>query len=82
LAVSPETSLRLAFNQEFVGKTGLRGRSVGGSDQTLGVLSLDAATLLSRRVLLDVGVDIGVTEDAPDYVARVSLPIRFDLPRR
>jgi hypothetical protein len=80
LAVSPETSLRFAFEQDFVGKTDLHGRSVGGSEQTIGLLSLDAASLIGKGILVDVGVDIGLTQDAPDYTARVSLPIRFDLP--
>jgi hypothetical protein len=80
LAVSPETSLRAALQQEFVGKSELRGDSLGGSDQTIGILSLDVASLIGRGVLVDVGVDIGLTSDAPDYTARISLPIRFDLP--
>ncbi len=80
LAVSPETSLRAAFQQDFVGKSQYRNDSLGGSDQTIGILSLDAASLIGRGVLVDVGVDVGLTSDAPDYTARISLPIRFNLP--
>jgi hypothetical protein len=36
--------------------------------------------VLGPGVLLDVGADIGLTDDAPDYAARASLPIRFNLP--
>jgi hypothetical protein len=31
-------------------------------------------------MLLDVDVGIGLTDDAPDYVISVSLPIQFNLP--
>jgi hypothetical protein len=44
------------------------------------MLSLEAGAILGRGVLLDVGFDIGLTDDAPDYVARVALPIRFNMP--
>ena len=62
------------------GKSQYRNDSLGGSDQTIGILSLDAASLIGRGVLVDVGVDVGLTSDAPDYTARISLPIRFNLP--
>jgi hypothetical protein len=31
-------------------------------------------------MLLDVALGIGLTENAPDFTFRISLPIRFDLP--
>lgn len=68
------------MQQDFVGKAQFHGHSLGGSDQTIGILSLDAASLVGHGVLVDVGVDIGLTSDAPDYTARISLPIRFNLP--
>jgi hypothetical protein len=80
LAVSPETSLRLSLDQRFVDDVELDGETVGGSDRRLATLSLEAATIVGRGVLLDVGIDVGLTDDTPDYTARVSLPIRFDLP--
>ncbi len=80
LAVSPETSLRFSLDQRFVDDVELDGERVGGSDRRLATLSLEAATIVARGVLLDVGVDVGLTDDTPDYTVRVSLPIRFDLP--
>jgi hypothetical protein len=80
LAVSPETSLRFSLDQRFAQEAEVRGDEVGGSDRTAATLSLDAASVLGRGVLVDVGFDIGLTDDAPDYTARVSVPIRFDLP--
>lgn len=80
LAASPETSLSFFFNQTFADETKVDGNKINGSDQVAGTLSIGAATILGRNVLLSVTGDIGLTDDAPDYAIGVSLPIRFDLP--
>jgi hypothetical protein len=80
LGASPETSLRFFFDQSFVERTEAHGRGVAGSDAWVGQLSIGASSVLSRRVLLDAELGIGLTSDAPDYVFRIALPIRFDLP--
>lgn len=80
LAVSPETSLRFGVAQEFQRKTEVNGQRIDGSDRTAAVLELGASSLLGRGVLLDVTAGIGITEDAPDFVFGVSLPIQFSLP--
>ena len=78
LAASPETSLRVAFDQSFVGEVEVGGARVDGSDQTIGSLTLGAATILGPGVLLDVAGSVGLTEDAADYAIVVSVPIRFN----
>jgi hypothetical protein len=80
LAASPETSLRVALNQTFADDLKVDGRSINGTDQVSTTLTLGAAAVLGRGVLIDVSGDVGLTDDAPDYAARVALPIRFDLP--
>jgi hypothetical protein len=80
LAASPETSLSFFFNQTFADDTKVDGNKINGSDQVAGTLSIGAATILGRNVLLSVTGDIGLTDDAPDYAIGASLPIRFDLP--
>ena len=80
LAVTPDTSLRFSFDQRFVHDAEFNVHTINGSDQTIGTLSLEVGTVLTRRVLLNLGVDVGVTEDAPDYTATISLPVRFNLP--
>jgi hypothetical protein len=35
---------------------------------------------LGRDVLIDGNVGVGLTDDSPDYLVSVSLPIRFNLP--
>jgi hypothetical protein len=80
LAASPETSLSFFFNQTFADDTKFDGDTINGSDQVIGTLSLGAATILGRNVLLSITGEVGLTDDAPDYAIGASLPIRFDLP--
>ena len=56
------------------------GGRIRGSDQVMASLTLGAAAVLGRGLLVDVSADIGLTDDAPDYAVSVGLPIRFDLP--
>jgi hypothetical protein len=80
LAASPETSLRLALSQSFVEEAEIDGGRIRGSDQVMASLTLGAAAVLGRRLLVDVSADVGLTDDAPDYAISIGLPIRFDLP--
>jgi hypothetical protein len=80
LAASPTTSLRLALSQRFINNSKVDGEGVNGSDGVAGTATFGASVILGRGVLLDVAADIGLTDDAPDYAARASLPIRFNLP--
>lgn len=80
LAASPETSLRLVLDQAFFNDLKIRNTTVNNSDQVQGVLTVGASSILGRNLLLDVAAGIGLTDDAPDYAVRISLPIRFDMP--
>ena len=78
LAASPDTSLRASIQQDFIGDAEVDGDDVPGSDQMAASLRLGASSVLGQGVLLDASVDVGLTDDAPDYAARLSLPIRFN----
>jgi hypothetical protein len=80
LAASPETSLSFFFNQTFTDDSKFDGENIDGSDQVIGTLSIGAATILGRNVLLSITGDVGLTDDAPDYAIGVALPIRFNMP--
>jgi hypothetical protein len=80
LAASPETSLRLALSQTFVEEVEIEGNRIRGSDQVMASLTLGAAAVLGRGLLVDLSADVGLTDDAPDYAISIGLPIRFDLP--
>lgn len=78
LAASPETSLRFVLSQVFVEELVRQGTRVPGSDDTVGVLSLGASSIVGRGTFLDVSADMGLTDSAPDYRLRFSLAYRFD----
>jgi hypothetical protein len=77
LAVSPDTSLSVSFLQDFRTDTTVDKAPIGGSDQVASVVQFGLDQVLSRNILLDVSVGVGVTRDAPNYTFAVSLPIRF-----
>jgi hypothetical protein len=80
LAVSPDSSLRFFLDQTFAQEFEVRGGEVPGTDRVFSSLRIGLSSVLSPRILLDVEASAGLTEDAPDYALRVSLPVRFDLP--
>jgi hypothetical protein len=80
LAASPGTSLRLALDQRFIDGSKVDGEGINGSEGVVGMATLGASVILGPGVLLDVAADIGLTDDAPDYAARASVPIRFNRP--
>jgi len=77
LAVSPQTSMRLAFSLGFTDEAEVDGETVAGSDATAATLTLGGSSLLAPGMLLDLSVDIGLTADADDVALRLALPIRF-----
>lgn len=79
LAVSPESALRFFVDQDFSSEAEVNGGDVPGSDQVASSLRIGLSSTFTPRVLLDVEASVGITEDAPDYGLRVSLPVRFDL---
>ncbi|MEZ5934152.1 MAG: hypothetical protein R3F54_19885 [Alphaproteobacteria bacterium] len=78
LAAGPDTSLRLALSQSFAGKARINDETIPGSQETSASLTAGASLILGGGVLLDTSVTAGLTDDAPDYAARIALPIRFN----
>lgn len=77
LAAGPGVSLRTGFGLSFTGEAEVDNSKINGSDKTEGVLNLGGAVVLPNNVLLDLGVGIGVTDDAADVAARLALTHRF-----
>jgi len=83
LAASPESVLRFVLTQTFVSDLKLDNKTVNESDQLISSLGLGVSSIVGLGKLLSVSVNIGLTDDAPDYSARVSLSKRFGIiPRR
>lgn len=77
LAASPETSLRLAFNQTFISTTEIDEKEIDGSEQVVSSLVLGASSIIGRRSFLNVSVAAGLTDDATDYSMSVAYTRRF-----
>jgi hypothetical protein len=77
LAASPRTSIRGGFELNRGGRTKIDGVEIPGSDAAAATLQFGLATLLSRRSLLDIQLNVGLTPDAPDFALAVSVPFRF-----
>lgn len=75
LAASPATSLQFGFSQLYRRKQQTGGTTVPGSDQTYGIATLGASSVLSRDLTLVTQLGIGLGNDAPKYSFTVSLPI-------
>ena len=77
IALSPETSLSLAFYTAYQDEAELSGVKIDGSDRTLGSLIAGGSTLLAPGTLLNLSVGIGLTDDADDFSLTLSVPIRL-----
>ncbi|MGZ8242102.1 transporter [Methylomagnum sp.] len=80
LAASPETSLRVILNQNFVDRVEVDGDALKGTDRVSSTLNFGASSILGKGLFLDFTAGIGLTSDSPDYTVGVSLAKRFDLP--
>ena len=68
------------LNQQFIDDTKINGQKIEGSNQVQSSFTIGGAVSVARGVLVDLSADIGLTNEAPDYVARISVPIQFNLP--
>lgn len=75
LAASPSTSLLFGFSQVYRQKQEQNGIKIPGSEQTYGVATLGASSVLSRDTTLITRFGIGLGNDAPRYSFNLSLPI-------
>jgi hypothetical protein len=82
LAASPQTSLSLGLQQNFIDHTKLFGNSVPGTDAINSIFTLGASSILAGRLFFSTIAGIGLTKSAPDYFISVAIPLRFDVPFR
>jgi hypothetical protein len=77
LALNPETSINFQWDQRYTGRATANNQLVPGTALTVGNFRVGFTYALSRDVSLDMGVAIGITEDAPDMQFTVALPFRL-----
>lgn len=66
--------MNLRFEQVFTGETKQNGSKLSGSSVS-GVLYLGASYLTEKGQALDFSIGVGLTEDSPDFVIRVGIPL-------
>ncbi len=76
IALNLNTSLNLSYDQISHGHSRLDGVELPGSDGTLGVASF-GGSYAAPGFAVDFSVGIGITEEAPDLLARFAVPFRF-----
>ncbi len=74
IALNLNTSLSLAYDQQFTAKSKLNGDKIPGSYSTVGVLSIGSTFSFRDYLSLDFSVGIGVTSDSPDALIRINVP--------
>jgi hypothetical protein len=79
LAVNPETSLSVAWDQSFTRGTTVNGLRIPGSYQVGGTLRLGGSYIYSAGKIIDLSVGIGLTRDVPNLQFTVGIPLRFGL---
>jgi hypothetical protein len=77
LAVSPETSLSLGFDQQFQGHTAVDGAPIAGSNGVAAVVQVGIDQVLTPKVLMEINLGIGLNHLAPDYQLSLTFPVRF-----
>lgn len=86
-SINPRTSFTLGYKNDFIGKTETTfidpdtGASVDQSTRTLNVgsLLLGWSYQFNQNAALNVGLELGVTEDAPDAMLTVRAPFGMNV---
>jgi len=79
LAVNPETSLSVAWDQTFTRGTTVNGLRIPGSYLVGGTLRLGGSYIYSAGKIVDLNLGIGLTRDVPNLQFTVGIPFRFGL---
>lgn len=77
LATAPHSSVNVGLNLASVAASRVDGQRVPDSDTVLGTFELGFATVLSRRVMLNIGGEFRVSGPVPNFRLAFGLPIRF-----
>jgi len=76
-SVTPASSLFGSISHRSISETTIEGETVDGSDLNVTSLTIGFSTILRRATLLNVYAEIGLSDDAPDYLIAFSVPIRI-----
>ena len=79
LALNPETSMTLGWDQRFTRATQLNGADLPASYLVEGTLRLGMSYLYAPGRTLDLSIGVGLTPDTPNLQLSVGLPFRMSL---
>src|SRR5262249_6967424 len=79
MAVNPETSLSVGWDQSFTRGTTVNGVKLPGSYLVGGTLRLGASYVYAPGKNVDLNFGIGLTRDVPNLQFTIGLPLRFTL---
>ncbi len=79
LAVNPDTSLSVAWDQSFTRGTNLNGQRIPGSYLVGGTLRLGASYIYAPGKNIDLNFGIGLTRDVPNLQFTIGFPFRLAL---
>ena len=79
MAVNPETSLTVAWDQSFTRGTNVNGVRIPGSYLVGGTLRLGGSYIYSPGKIIDLSLGVGLTRDVPNIQFTVGMPLRFAL---
>ncbi len=80
-AINEITSFTLGYKHDFIQKTvtEINGVDLDSSGLDVGALLLGSGFQVSKRVGVNLNLELGVTADAPDVVMTLRVPVSFDL---
>ena len=79
LALNPETSMTIGWDQRFTRSTTLNGQTVPSSSLVEGSLRLGMSYLYAPGKTIDLSFGVGLTPDTPNLQFSVGLPFRYSL---
>jgi hypothetical protein len=79
VALNLDTSINFGGELTYIDDTALDGSDIPGSSLTVGTFGVGLSYVINPATALDVGLNIGLTEDSPDVEFQVAVPVRFSL---
>jgi outer membrane murein-binding lipoprotein Lpp len=76
-AMSSDLTMNFGLSHRYTLEAEVDGFEVDGSSNTASSFNTGISYLISPKHALDVNLDIGLTEDAPDFLLSVSSPFRL-----
>ena len=78
LALNPEVSMTMGWDQRFTRSTTLNGDDIPASYLVEGTLRLGTSYVYARGRTMDLSFGVGLTPDTPNLQFSVGVPFRYD----